>query len=155
MVADTRELDTSRDFKEELKRIADEKTQEFMKGGNPDMEIFLLAEPSKLPFSAMSALVERDITKRIEAKIEASRDSTFVTLLSLNHNPGSGATTVGKNILWIFKDKYRVGYLDNDMVVDGTASILLSFSSLGDTNVRRRLDPVAWGGGDVAVFLKK
>ena len=135
-------LRSTETIKEELMRIADEKTQEFMKGGNPDMAIFLLAEPSKLPFNAMSALVERDITKRIVAKIEASRDSNFVTLLGLNHNPGSGATTVGKNILWIFKDKYRVGYLDCDAVVEATASILLNFSSLGDTNARSKLRKV-------------
>ena len=102
----------------------------------------MLSEPAKLPFKAapFGVLIERDITEKIRNKIDAvkqdSVDSkTFISILGLKHNPGAGATTVGKHILWKMKDKFRCGYVDNKLVVEGTSQILLNFPVLGEGTI--------------------
>ena len=132
--------------KEEHERIAKERTEAFLNGDETAWEIFMLSEPSKLAsFEAVIALIERDITGRIITKIEALKNSdNFISILALNHNPGAGATTVGKHILWKMKEKFRCCYIDNDMVVDKTPQILLNYPILkeGTVQLRSKLKPV-------------
>ena len=58
------------------------------------------------------------MTKKIKEKIqeEAKREKKLVALVPIVHNPGAGATTLGKYILWMLKEQFRCAYLDGDLV---------------------------------------
>ena len=119
-------------------KISMKHTREFLTGKNPSWEIFALSEPAKLSFNAPSALVERDITIDIQEKLldMAKIEQKCVALAGILHNPGAGATTVGKHVLWKSKDQFRCFYLDGEYIqktdLERTANQILNFRDIGE-----------------------
>ena len=115
-------------------------TQEFLTGKSPPWEVFLLSEPSKfkMRFNAPNGLVERMITKKIQDKIQDMEkiENKSVALAGILHNPGAGATTVGKHVLWNLRDHYRCAYLDGTFVenfnLQKLSEMILLFRSLNE-----------------------
>ena len=59
-----------------------------------------------------------------------------VALAGILHNPGAGATTVGKHVLWKLKDQFRCSYLDGEFIqktdLERTANQILNFRDIGE-----------------------
>ena len=122
---------------EELETTAKKKNEDFLKGKNPDWQVFMVATSLKLPFDCYSALVERNITNDLVEKVKVSTsEQKFIPIVGLNHHPGAGATTVGKHLLWKLKEDYRCAYIDQDNIADmsATAKAILYFSEFREEN---------------------
>ena len=95
-------------------------TMNFVTGKTPTWEVFMLSEPAKCQITSIvpSCLVERIHTKRIQDKVKDMEkiDKKSVALASILHNPGAGATTIGKHVLWNLKDSFRCAYLDGKFI---------------------------------------
>ena len=102
--------------------LVKEHTMNFVTGGNPTWEIFMLSKPVKSQMSSKmpNCLVERVQTKRIQEKIKdmGNIDKKSVAMANILHNPGAGATTIGKHVLWNLKEQFRCAYLDGDVIKD-------------------------------------
>ena len=113
------ENETDQEKQDELVK---EHTMNFVTGGNPTWDIFMLSKPVKSQMSSKmpNCLVERVQTKRIQEKIKdmGNIDKKSVAMANILHNPGAGATTIGKDVLWNLKEQFRCAYLDGDVIKD-------------------------------------
>ena len=67
-------------------------------------------------------------------------ENKSVALAGILHNPGAGATTVGKHVLWNLRDRYRCAYLDGTFVenfnLHKLSEMILLFRSLNEEDKR-------------------
>lgn len=99
---------------------------------NPDGESAFLrgAEVSWMDL-ALDHDVPRDLTPSIEQNMRAALASSRGTRQSLFHQPGSGATTVAKRVLWNLHREYPVGVLHRTVPEDTAERIFRIASATG------------------------
>ncbi len=103
------------------------KTLEFLAGREPDWSVFFSNLQNAPAVKDMPpGVVKREITSHIirELRKLARSDEKCVARLCVSHYPGSGATTIGRSVLWEFKEEMRCLMLDgNDYQNGGGDSI--------------------------------
>ena len=91
--------------------------------------------PTTLRSKLAPGIVERDQVQNQVSVIESTEDKIIededemVAIFGINHQPGSGATTVGMNVLWKMKHKMRCAVVDGSQFAD-QASKQLSLKRL-------------------------
>jgi hypothetical protein len=95
---------------EDMTVYANQTILSFFKGAEPSWELFYFSEPGSLPVTGKiypgvikRALVE-DLRKEV---VHLSQENEVVLTKQLVHEPGSGASTIAKHVLWQLKAEMR------------------------------------------------
>ena len=119
--------------------------EDFLCGAEPEWPVFYLSEPSSVPLPKEAripqGLVKRQLVDRVlddirEAELSKTKPIGRVAVI---HQPGSGATTVGRHVLWSLrktrkcmeidgKNCYQRGEIDRDRLAT-YAKLILNFRS--------------------------
>ncbi len=108
----------SKSTEEKIKCCEDGKKKilEFLGGKEPEWAVFFYTNTSSAPIvqEMPPGVVKRDITAEIVKSLDelSKNDEKCVARLCISHYPGSGATTIGRSILWETRRKMRCLMLD-------------------------------------------
>ena len=96
------------------------------------------AEVSWWNFWCKSHVIERDIIHKIKQQIilavqNGSDGEDFISKIFLYHQPGSGATTIAKQILWDFRKDYRCAVVRTINHTEHTVKQIMRFRSYEET----------------------
>ena len=109
---------------------ANKQIVDFFRGCDPSWEVYYLSEPSKHPINwkLLPGLVERknvsllvsDLKSLATSKVvDKSKVTKVVIAKRILHEPGSGATTIGKHVLWVLKEEMKCILVDAKQLNDG------------------------------------
>ena len=117
------------DDKKDSCKFANEIISKFLKGDDPTWEIFYLANTSTIPVTGkiLPGVVERSAVGKIVNDLRtltvpnSSKGPRAVIRKKILHEPGSGATTIAKHVLWTLRNEMRCVLLDVKKLIDGDA----------------------------------
>ena len=121
-------------------QCSDEADDLMQKGGDKDLgtknrqteeEFYRGAQVSWWNFFFKTHVLERDQAKELQEKVEEflsgsriSKDER-VGVVTLSHQPGAGATTIARQVLWKLRDKYRCCVVKQ--ITDQTSDHIVNF----------------------------
>jgi hypothetical protein len=90
---------------DELTEFANTEILSFFKGSEPSWELFYFSNTSNLPVTGKlhPGVIQRDYVNTLLKDIEELNkyQNTIVARKRIIHQPGAGATTIGKHVLWL------------------------------------------------------
>ena len=124
---------------EEIKDMYNNTMKDFLRGKDPSWELYYFVY-NKLDIGKVvpEALIERDMVKDIQKKIEVLKNSEekCIELVGIGHLPGTGASTIAMNVLWLLKDKFRCLKIDGKGLetanLENLSLYLLELRSFGE-----------------------
>ena len=94
-----------------LTELANDTILSFFKGSQPTWELFYFSESGHLPTTdkIYPGVIKRDYVEDLKNDILHLNqlDSNVVEVKQIIHEPGSGASTIAKHVLWLLKNEMR------------------------------------------------
>jgi len=94
-----------------ITNLANDTILSFYKGSQPTWELFYFSESGNLPTTnkIYPGVIKRDYVEDLKKDILKlnQHDSNVVEVKQIFHEPGSGASTIAKHVLWLLKTEMR------------------------------------------------
>jgi len=98
---------------DELTQLANSEIKSFFKGSEPTWKLFYFSDPSSLSVTGkiLPGVIKREYVNNLLKDVEELNkyQNHIVARKKIIHQPGAGASTIGKHVLWIqVKKKYII-----------------------------------------------
>ncbi len=108
-----------------ITKLANDTILNFFKGAQPTWELFYFSEPCNLSTTGKiyPGVIKRDYVEDLKKDILRLNqlDSNVVEVKQIVHEPGAGASTIAKHVLWLLKNEIRCIAINGRRFTNGDA----------------------------------